>query len=375
MRLTSLGRGVLVAAITLVTVGLVAGVPAVTLLGATGLVAVLVAAVTVVEPPPADVARRADQPSVERGETTSVTLVFRATTSKRPRPFTIVEHVAGEPRAATIPATSAREPYVVNYPLVTEQRGEVVCGPLLLRRSDPFGLIVADRQLSDTCTVMVRPRRHALPFLPSGLLRDLEGPTREVSAGSSSFHQLREYVPGDDVRHVHWRTTARTGDLVVKHLVDTTRPELLVVLDNRAKVLRPSAFEEAVDVCASVVHAAELSGFPVRLVVSDGSPGIDADGHPIDHLDRLTSVQLGDHSSLDQLADGLRGRGRSLVFITGEPSGQDLALVGRLARQFRPAILVSVAPDRSMPLVAPSGVRAVACTSAASFVTSWRGAA
>ena len=139
----------------------------------------------------------------------------------------------------------------------------------------------ADQRFTSTCAVSVRPRRYPLRMLPSGRHRDLEGPTRERSEGSASFHQLREYVPGDDLRRIHWRSTARTGELLVKQMVDTTRPELVVVLDNRAAAVGADDFEEAVDIAASVVAAAEAEDYPDALVLTDGSTDVDVDGQRI----------------------------------------------------------------------------------------------
>jgi uncharacterized protein (DUF58 family) len=212
-------------------------------------------------------------------------------------------------------------------------------------------------------------------MLPSGRRRDLEGPTRERSEGNATFHQLRPYEPGDDLRRIHWRSSARTGDLLVKQMVDTTRPELVVVLDNRETAIGAADFEHAVDIAASVVRAAENEDFPVLLLFSDGDGvdgwGIDRGGPPIPAADRLTAVQLGANDSLEQLAEQLRARGRSLVFVTGEPSGADLVTLTTLAHGFAPAYLVSVSGERHAPLVAPRGMQAIACRDGDDFVASW----
>ncbi len=210
-------------------------------------------------------------------------------------------------------------------------------------------------------------------MLPSGRRRDLEGPTRERSEGSASFHQLREYVRGDDMRRIHWRSTARTGDLMVKQMVDTTRPELVVILDNRAATIGEDDFEHAVEIAASILQAAEAEDFPTELLFSDGSDDLDIEGQPIPHLDRLTGVELGELDSLTRLADVLVSRGRSLVFVTGEPSGPDLLTITKLAHGFSPAYLVSVVEERHVPLVAPRGMRAIACSSGPDFVAHWTG--
>jgi uncharacterized protein (DUF58 family) len=208
-------------------------------------------------------------------------------------------------------------------------------------------------------------------MLPSGRWRDLEGPTREISRGTATFHQLRDYVPGDDLRHVHWRATARTGDLVVREHVDTTKPEVVVILDNRARAMTADDFEEGVDVGASVLDAADRAGFPTRLVLADAGQEGDDDRAGLPHLDRLTAVRQTEGRSLRELADALRARGRSLLVVTGTLDAEDLRLVSRIAQGFSPAILVSVVAEREAPFVAPPGLTGITCGSAAGFVAAW----
>ena len=134
-------------------------------------------------------------------------------------------------------------------------------------------------------------------------------------------------------------------------------------------------FEHAVEVAASILKAAEDEDFPTTLLFADGTDDLDTDGQPIPHIDRLTGVRRGDVDSLAQLADVLVSRGRSLVFVTGEPSGADLVTITKLAHGFSPAYLVSVVGDRHAPLVAPRGMRAIACADGPDFVAHWRGPA
>jgi uncharacterized protein (DUF58 family) len=192
-----------------------------------------------------------------------------------------------------------------------------------------------------------------------------------VSEGTASFHQLREYVPGDDLRHIHWKTSARTGTLVVKQLVDTTKPEIVVIVDNRRSAVGEADFEEVVEIAASLLHAADQDGFPSQLLFADGSDTTGGDGVEVSHLDRLTDATRTDADSLLELADALKARGRSLVFLTGELGAVDLTLVARIARDFSPAYLVSVAASRTAPFVAPPGVAGVTCANAREFAAQW----
>ena len=298
-------------------------------------------------------------------------LQLRGRSHRRARPFSVIETVGGERRIAPLPRIRFGEVLPLHYPVDTSRRGKLVAGPLVLRRTDPLGLLVAERLVGGTCAVSVRPRRHHIRMLPSGRIRDLEGPTREVSQGSASFHQLREYVPGDDLRHIHWRTSARTGTLVVKQMVDTTRPEVVVIVDNRAVAVEPDDFEAVVEIAASVLHAAETDGFPTQLLFTDGHNERGTDGLPIAHIERLTEVTRSDDVSMDEMAHGLRGRGRSLVFVTGELPSADLNLVSQVARRFSPAYVVSVVGRRRWPFVPPPGVIGLPCTGAEAFVAEW----
>ncbi len=370
MRLTRNGRAIILAFPVLLAVGLALGVGGLIALAAAALVALAVAVFSVIEAPQVEVSRWAHPTELDRGTPATVTLVFRGAAT-RPRAFTAIETVAGEPRAAHLPAIESGRELWLDYGIDTSRRGMVVVGPLRLVRTDTLGLLVAERGIGTTLTVAVRPRRHHLRMLPSGRMRDLDGPTRERSEGSASFHQLREYVPGDDLRRIHWRATARTGDLIVKEMVDTTRPELVVVLDNRSRAIGAADFEEAVEVAASVLHAAEADGFPTLLLFSDGSNQPGTDGLPLPSIDRLTTVERTDDDSMEEMARSLRGRGRSLVFVTGEIGGADLHLISSMSRRFSPAYLVSVAAARTAPLVTPPGLVGVTCASAEQFAAEW----
>lgn len=371
MRLTRNGWALIGAAAVLTAVGLALGVGSLVGVAGACVVALVAAALSVMEAPQVDVERSAHPVEVDRGSPSTVTLRFLGTSRHRSRPFTAIETVGGTKRAARLPAVDTGEVFPLDYELDTSRRGTVVTGPLALVRTDPLGLLVAERRVGGTTSVAVRPRRHHLRMLPSGRMRDLEGPTRERSQGTATFHQLREYVPGDDLRHIHWRTTARTGELIVKEMVDTTRPELVVVLDNRAGVISDEDFEAAVEIAASILHAAETDGFPTQLIFADGANETGTDGLPIPSIDRLTEVQRTDDDSMEQLAGALRGRGRSLAFVTGELPAPDLHLVGSMAQRFSPAYLVSVTGERRGPLVTPPGLVGVACRDGAQFASEW----
>ena len=128
------------------------------------------------------------------------------------------------------------------YPLPTARRGVVDVGPALIVKADLLGLMRREIVQTGTQTLWVHPRVTALAPLPVGFAKDLEGPTSDASpAGDVAFHALREYELGDDHRHIHWMSSARTGTLMVRHHVDNRRPNLTVVVDTEAPRTRRSA--------------------------------------------------------------------------------------------------------------------------------------
>ena len=140
-------------------------------------------------------------------------------------------------------------------------------------RQDPFGLVRVEQVRGEVTTAFVHPPTVELDPLPASFERSLDGPTSDTAPqGNQAFHQLREYVPGDDRRMIHWRSSARTGTLMVRQHVDTSLPDLTVVLDTRAARWEgdDDAFEVAVEIAASLVVTCARRGFPVRLLTTDG---------------------------------------------------------------------------------------------------------
>ena len=261
------------------------------------------------------------------------------------------------------------------YALPTGRRAVLDVGPLIVVRSDPFGLAKSEQARGEVVQVFVHPRRHALKPLPATFERSLEGPTSDSAPrGSQAFHQLREYVPGDDRRMIHWRTSARTDTLMVRQHVDTSLPDLTVVLDNRVSGFDPEAFEVAVEVVASLVTTCTEQGFPVRMRTTDGQryeppPGQSSTTY---FLDRLAGIEQDGQGGLVALSQVLStsGSGYALVAVTGRPSGDDVRSLTPLVRRFSSVALVDVEPDAAKTLSAP-GVKVLPAPSSEVFADQW----
>ncbi len=110
-------------------------------------------------------------------------------------------------------------------------RGVVRVGPVTTVRSDPVGLLRREHAFDDVHDLYVHPRTVGLPSTSAGLVRDLEGnATRRLVDADMSFHAIREYVPGDSRRQVHWKSTAKTGRLMVRQYEESRRSRMAVVL-------------------------------------------------------------------------------------------------------------------------------------------------
>ena len=158
----------------------------------------------------------------------------------------------------------------VGHDVVVEdlERGVHDVGPATAVRTDPLGLLRRAVQWCDPIELYVRPRMALLSTLGSGQVRDLEGvPSDRVSMSDLAFHALREYVPGDDLRHVHWRSSARAGELLVRQYHDTRRNHATVVLDpTPGSYLSDDEYELGVSIAASLVMCAAREEYDISLL-------------------------------------------------------------------------------------------------------------
>lgn len=189
---------------------------------------------------------------------------------------TIVDSCDGQitrVRISPLPADSVDR---TNGAIPTTRRGVFEVGPFEIERIDPFWLSVGSRRDDHVSLVTVHPKIYDL-LGPAGSARVVENESvlrRTMTDPMSGFVSMREYVPGDDPRLIHWPTTAHTGQLMVREHVEVRRPEFTVVLDTAQGVASPDDFEEAVDVAATLaVHAIRVGLQVVMRTTSNEHPG------------------------------------------------------------------------------------------------------
>ncbi|GLZ40609.1 DUF58 domain-containing protein [Actinokineospora sp. NBRC 105648] len=329
--MTRTGVGLLVASILSYAAGVLLGYGVLVALAIGGAAALVCAAAAVAVRPRVVLRRRVEPERVSVGES-AMGRIEAHNQSRWPSPAFVAEDRVGAERVeVAVAALAGGGRRAAHYPVPTTRRGRLRMGPLTVVRRDPLGLLRRARAQASDEVLWVHPRVHPMRPLPIGLVLDYEGTVNENSrAGTVTFSSLREYVAGDDPRQIHWRSTARTGSMMVREHVDTTEPRTAVVLDTRAGVMDEAVFEHAVEVAASVAEAVAAVGRPVALHIVGEE--IAASAHP--RLDRLAAVAQTpdqDPARLLEVVDRV-DPGGNLVVVTGTA---DPAAVTKLADQRR----------------------------------------
>jgi uncharacterized protein (DUF58 family) len=167
-----------------------------------------------------------------------------------------------------------------------------------------------------------------------------------MGASGDDFYALRPWTVGDDLRRVHWPSTARRDELMVRQHDVPWQGRATVVLDVRARHHDEDSLEQAVSAAASIAAASGRGGALVRLVTTDGADTGFGTGpaHLEAILDRLARVQPVAGGSPD-LADLPEIDGAMALVVTADVPVAEVARMARLARS--PGSLTVVALQRA----------------------------
>ncbi|MEU8226452.1 DUF58 domain-containing protein [Kribbella sp. NPDC048915] len=123
----------------------------------------------------------------------------------------------------------------VTYTVKSDVRGMFQVGPLMLTVADPFGLVETTRTFTRSQHLLVTPRVYKLPEVRLGADRAGSGENRPRAIASAGEEDatVREYRDGDDLRRVHWRSTARRGELMVRREEQPWQSRCSLFLDAR----------------------------------------------------------------------------------------------------------------------------------------------
>ncbi|MDQ4213460.1 DUF58 domain-containing protein [Microbacterium capsulatum] len=210
-------------------------------------------------------------PRVVVGESAVGRVVVRAA-GRRGSPSAWIVLPVGQAKAQfRVPRLAADAVHDELFQIPTQRRAVLTLGPVSSERTDPLGVLRREVAWTEPTQLYVHPRTVPLDGDTTGLLRDLEGlPTRDLADDDVSFHALREYVPGDDLRYVHWKSTARTQKLMIRQFEQTRRSQLVIALSTRAdEYSDDDEFELAVSIAGSIAVSALRDGKDVRVAASE----------------------------------------------------------------------------------------------------------
>lgn len=387
LRLMPSGRALLAGSVVVAVVGWGFGFPELWVPASAGLCAVLGALVLGLlrqrTPAQVTVTRTLSPGKVVRGETAEVRLTVSVPADGRAVSGLVLrDQIRGNATDVPLGRLSPGSTVEPGYNVPTERRGLVELGPVGEVRMDPFGLVQVRRDLGESATLWVYPKVHPVGSLSSGQQQDWDGPTSDGAYGSITFHSLREYEDGDDLRLIHWRSTARTGKLMVRQQADPSQPHTTVVLDTHQGSYANGAaggedmFESAVEAAASVLVASVSQNFPARLLTGSGFVGGRQVGRAATTtmLDHLTTLDLSGETlanAASRLATESGGNG--LVVITGSPDPRDLMAIETLRHRYATMAVVQFQPSVTPAAAWNKGVLDLMANDIGRFVALWNG--
>jgi uncharacterized protein (DUF58 family) len=268
------------------------------------------------------------------------------------------------------------------YRLPTDRRGIVRVGPLRVVVGDPFGLAQASAVAAPAVEVTVYPQVDDIRPVPHTTGNDpLAGALHPHAIGrvGDDFYALRPYVVGDDLRRIHWPSTARHDELLVRQQEQPWQGRTTVLLDVRRATHDLDSFEAAVSAAASIVTANGGRHDLVRMVTTDGVDSGYGSGtsHVQALLEHLAVVEVSGGASLRAVLDLLKRDGQgALVVLVSQTTGDDLAAASRLRQRFGLITVVQMDQGRALrgaqsEPAAPGRAALVRVAPGTSFATVW----
>ena len=303
-----------------------------------------------------EVSRRLGSATVHDGDTTSVTLLIE-NHSRRAIGNISIEDDVNQLGVATFEVARLRkdESTTATYRVTCRPRGVYRVGPTMVSTSDSLGLAETRTPMGPVDRIVVYPALEELSGFP--IVRG-QDPAMQASRpehsrrGGEDFYTLREYQRGDDLRRVHWPSSAKTDELMIRQLETPWQSRALVLLDVRdGSYESREAFEKAVSGAATIVTHLIGSGFDADLWAGDADP-IDASRYG-PAMERLALVQPDSAIDIKAVATRIRqkGGGGALVMITGIADRSLLTVQQLLARDYPTTVLMNVSSSTSQTLV------------------------
>lgn len=171
------------------------------------------------------------------------------------------ELTGGAPTRAAV--TRSPDALVLDYALTPVKRGRWEVGPALMHAADPFGMLLSDTAFGTAETVSVWPQVTDLVGTAGALMGQADRVVVGARTPSADDAALREYRDGDDLRRIHWASSARRGTMLVRSDEHAGRRPATVILD---LPLGHEALEWSIRAAASIGVSVLETGHPVRLL-------------------------------------------------------------------------------------------------------------
>jgi uncharacterized protein (DUF58 family) len=277
----------------------------------------------------------------------------------------------------------------LSYQIQPGARGKFGVGPLRIQVADTFGLVKKARAVHTTSTLVVTPQVVALPraAAPGNWPGEGDSGMRTISAAGEDDAAPRTYQDGDSLRQVHWKSTARYGELMVRREEQQWRNRASVFLDTRqcAHAGRgpTSSFESAISAAASIGAHLTEEGFRARLITEAGEMA-DRGAFSDTLLDVLAVITPSRKASLESGISALAGASGQLIAVAGRLSADDAARLATARRGNEPAMALLFAvsawtsggtcPDaaRSAEILSAAGWRVSIVTAGTPLAAAWQ---
>ncbi|MBV9830469.1 MAG: DUF58 domain-containing protein, partial [Marmoricola sp.] len=248
----------------------------------------------------------------------------------------------GEPQRFALEPMRPGQQQSVRYLIRTPHRGRYPVGPVQVRVAEPTGMVDLRQTISSSGSLLVTPRTEPLPriALTGRLAGTGDDRTHDLVGSGSPDVTIREYRLGDDLRRIHWPSSARTDELMVRREEQQWQTRCTLLVDNRKVAHRgygtASSMERAVSVAASMSRALVDLDFEVRLVTAadtarsfrEGSRG----GNEMsEQLERLALLGMTRHEQLSTSWADESQQGSMVMAVLGHLQTGDAELLGGLA--------------------------------------------
>jgi uncharacterized protein (DUF58 family) len=296
----------------------------------------------------------------------------------------IVEDVVHNLGTASFVAERVDEndPMTARYEVLCKPRGVYKVGPAIVKVRDPMALAESISAGRRADRLVVFPTVETLLGLP--IVRGQDPNINSARAnfshsGGDDFFTLREYQRGDDLRRVHWPSSARRDDLMIKQLEMPWQSRALILLDIRENAYStPEAFEHAVRGAASAMRHLYRQGFSPTMWsgASRGTPVATTQAYAL-AMEELATVQPATDVDFGAMISRLRREGLAggaLVLVTGILDADGVSVFRTLSRDYYKTVVMTVSEreNESLSQVQRAGAVAVTSGPASHWAPAWK---